>query len=331
MMWVWTSMPWFTPVLRAGQDAELYARQARAAYDGRPLGGGSHETFRRRSAENHRVRVRHRRPRRRLRPPGRGREGDRAAHVRPQLRRIGDERRLALVARREPRPAVDVQQQLLPDPARQGLDAVGLGAVRRDRRDARRPGRAGRCAAHEDAQDARLSARGSGREDDRRQLRRVLALPSRPRGERQSLHCGDALLQETEYDAIFGPTPQKFGFIPAGYEKLRTNPVVKLKGDHDVFGDGSVIIVSTPGHTPGHQSLLVRLQRTGVVILSGDLTHFQANWDARRVPGMNFNRDQTMASMEKVAALVVTEKAQFWINHDQAQSAKMPRPPAYLD
>lgn len=138
-------------------------------------------------------------------------------------------------------------------------------------------------------------------------------------------------IQETEYEAIFGPTPQKFGFVPATYDKLRANPVVKLKGDYDVFGDGSVMILSTPGHTPGHQSLLVRLQRTGVVILSGDLTHFQANWDARRVPGMNFNSDQTMASMNRVAALVVTEKAQFWINHDKVQSAKMPRPPAYLD
>ncbi len=138
-------------------------------------------------------------------------------------------------------------------------------------------------------------------------------------------------IQETEYDAIFGPTPQKFGFNPATYDKLRANPVVKLNGDYDVFGDGSVMILSTPGHTPGHQSLLVRLQRTGVVILSGDLTHFQANWDARRVPGMNFNRDQTMTSMDKVAALVVTEKAQFWINHDKVQSAKMPRPPAYLE
>jgi len=138
-------------------------------------------------------------------------------------------------------------------------------------------------------------------------------------------------IQETEYDAIFGPTPQKFGFNPANYDKLRGNPVVKLKGDYDVFGDGSVVILSTPGHTPGHQSLLVRLQKTGVVILSGDLTHFQANWDARRVPGMNFNADQTKASMDKVAALVVTEKAQFWINHDKAQTAKMPRPPAFLD
>jgi N-acyl homoserine lactone hydrolase len=138
-------------------------------------------------------------------------------------------------------------------------------------------------------------------------------------------------IQETEYAVAFGPEPQKSGFNPATYDKLRANPVVKLQGDYDVFGDGSVMILSTPGHTLGHQSLLVRLQKTGVVILSGDLTHFQANWDARRVPGMNFNRDQTMASMEKVAALVVTEKAQLWINHDKGQSAKMPRPPAFLD
>jgi glyoxylase-like metal-dependent hydrolase (beta-lactamase superfamily II) len=150
-------------------------------------------------------------------------------------------------------------------------------------------------------------------------------------GNANLLTGGTLYIQETEYDAIFGPTPQKFGFNPAGYDKLRANPVVKLKGDHDVFGDGSVVILSTPGHTPGHQALLVRLQKTGVVILSGDLTHFQANWEARRVPGMNFNADQTKASMDKVAALLLTEKAQFLINHDRAQSAKMPRPPAYLD
>ena len=138
-------------------------------------------------------------------------------------------------------------------------------------------------------------------------------------------------IQETEYDAIFGPTPQKFGFNPATYDKLKGNPVVKLKGDFDVFADGSVTILSTPGHTPGHQSLMVRLQRTGVVILSGDLAHFQSNWDNRRVPSMNFSGDQTTASMNKVAAIIVTEKAQFWINHDKAQSLKMPRPPAYFD
>jgi N-acyl homoserine lactone hydrolase len=53
------------------------------------------------------------------------------------------------------------------------------------------------------------------------------------------------------------------------------HPVTKLDGDHDVFGDGSVVIVSTPGHTPGHQSLLVRLPKTGAVVLSGDAVHFK--------------------------------------------------------
>ena len=72
-------------------------------------------------------------------------------------------------------------------------------------------------------------------------------------------HAGNANLfpaatlyiQETEYEAVFGPTPQKFGFQPATYKKLRANTVVKLKGDQDVFGDGSVVILSTPGHTRG--------------------------------------------------------------------------------
>lgn len=60
------------------------------------------------------------------------------------------------------------------------------------------------------------------------------------------------------------------------------HPVTKLEGDRDVFGDGSVVIISTPGHTPGHQSLLVRLRKTGAVVLSGDAAHFKDNWDHRR-------------------------------------------------
>ena len=77
----------------------------------------------------------------------------------------------------------------------------------------------------------------------------------------------------------FGPEPAKYGFNPATYDKLRNNPVVKLNGDKDVFGDSLVTIMSTPGHTPGHQSLLLRLAKTGTLVLSGDLAHFQSNWD----------------------------------------------------
>jgi glyoxylase-like metal-dependent hydrolase (beta-lactamase superfamily II) len=97
------------------------------------------------------------------------------------------------------------------------------------------------------------------------------------------------------------------------------HPVTKLQGDHDVFGDGSAVILATPGHTPGHQSLLVKLPKTGAVVLSGDAVHFQDNWDHRRVPSMNADKDQTQASMQRLADVMAKEHAQLWINHDKAQ------------
>ena len=130
-------------------------------------------------------------------------------------------------------------------------------------------------------------------------------------------------IQQTEYEAAFGPDAAKFGFQSATYDKLRANPTVKLNGDHDIFGDGSVTILSTPGHTPGHQSLLVKLAKSGPVVLSGDLAHFQQNFDLRRVPGFNFNREGSVSSMERVAAVVREHRAQLWINHDIAQDATL--------
>jgi N-acyl homoserine lactone hydrolase len=138
-------------------------------------------------------------------------------------------------------------------------------------------------------------------------------------------------IQQAEYDAAFGPDPGKFGFVPAGYEKLRSNPVVKLNGDYDVFGDGSVKIISTPGHTPGHQSLLVRLPKTGAIVLSGDVAHFQENFAARRVPGFNFNIEQSRQSMDKIDALVKAEHGQLWINHDAKQSATIAHAPQFIE
>ena len=107
-----------------------------------------------------------------------------------------------------------------------------------------------------------------------------------------------------------------------------TQTITRLTGDRDVFRDGSVMILSTPGHTPGHRSLLVRLPKTGVIVLSGDAVHFEDNWTNRRVPSMNFNRDQTLASLERLAAVLAEKKAQLWINHDKAQSATLRYAPA---
>ena len=134
-------------------------------------------------------------------------------------------------------------------------------------------------------------------------------------------------MQQAEYDAAFGPSPERYGFNPANYGKLRASKVVKLNGDYDVFGDGSVRILSTPGHTPGHQSLLVALPKTGWVILSGDAVHFKSNWDARRVPSMNVDRQETLVSMQRLADVAAERHAQLWINHDRAQSDQLRHAP----
>jgi len=130
------------------------------------------------------------------------------------------------------------------------------------------------------------------------------------------------LVQKAEYD---WPNPLGVGrFKPE-------HPVTKLEGDRDVFGDGSVTIFATPGHTPGHQSLLVKLPKTGAIVLSGDAVHFQSNWDNRRVPSINTDKDKTAASMQRIADVMAKEHAKLWINHDAAQRKTLKLAPAFYD
>jgi glyoxylase-like metal-dependent hydrolase (beta-lactamase superfamily II) len=130
------------------------------------------------------------------------------------------------------------------------------------------------------------------------------------------------LVQKTEYE---WPNPLGVGrFKPE-------HPVTKLEGDRDVFGDGSIVIVATPGHTPGHQSLLVKLPKTGAVLLSGDAVHFKSNWDNRGVPSNNANAEQTRASMQRMADIMAKEHAQLWINHDKAQRDSLKMAPEYFE
>ena len=130
------------------------------------------------------------------------------------------------------------------------------------------------------------------------------------------------LVQKAEYDWPGANNAPRFN--PA-------HPVTKLEGDKDVFGDESVTILSTPGHTPGHQSLLVKLPKTGAVVLSGDAVHFQANWDNRMVPSLNVDPEQTKASMERIAGILVKEKATLWINHDKAQRDRLTMAPGFYE
>jgi N-acyl homoserine lactone hydrolase len=130
------------------------------------------------------------------------------------------------------------------------------------------------------------------------------------------------LVQKAEYE---WPNPMGVGrFKPE-------QPVTKLEGDHDVFGDGSVTIIATPGHTPGHQSLLVKLPKSGALVLSGDAVHFKSNWDNRGVPSANTDGDKTLASMQRIADVMTKEKAQLWINHDKAQRDSLRLAPEFYE
>ena len=97
-------------------------------------------------------------------------------------------------------------------------------------------------------------------------------------------------------------------------------PVMKIEGDLDVFGDGTVQIIATPSVTPGNQSLLVKLPQSGAILLSGDVVHFQYGWDHRIVPGNVWNKEKTMASFQRLADIIARNNARLWIEHDKAQS-----------
>ena len=105
----------------------------------------------------------------------------------------------------------------------------------------------------------------------------------------------------------------------------------KLEGEKDIFGDGSVRVVPTPGHTPGHESLMVDLPKTGWILLSGDVAHFQDNFDNRCVPGGNTDKSALVASMEHVAELLAKYHARFWINHDAKQAASIRHAPEFYE
>jgi N-acyl homoserine lactone hydrolase len=104
--------------------------------------------------------------------------------------------------------------------------------------------------------------------------------------------------------------------------------VEPVTGDKDVFGDGTVVMLSTPGHTPGHHSLLVKLAQKGSVILSGDAVHFHENYDKAGVPGFNYDRSQTVASIDRIKQLSANLKAQLIIQHDARDLGKLPTFPA---
>src|SRR6202012_1915065 len=134
------------------------------------------------------------------------------------------------------------------------------------------------------------------------------------------------LVHAAERDAMFAAKPED----QAAYSLLRNSKTIILPNtDYDVFGDGSVIIKSTPGHTPGHQVLALKLPKTGPVLIAGDLWHYAAERTASRPPQDEANQQQTLASRVAMEAYLKQSGAQFWIEHAPETFRRLKKAPAY--
>jgi glyoxylase-like metal-dependent hydrolase (beta-lactamase superfamily II) len=139
------------------------------------------------------------------------------------------------------------------------------------------------------------------------------------------------LVRQIEHDTMFGGKPS--GAIqPSTISALEKSKTTIIKDDeYDVFGDGSVIIKSAPGHTQGHQVLYVKLAKTGGVLLSGDLYHYPEEKALDRVPTFEFNQEQTRASRAAVDSFLKRTGAQLWIQHDFNGNAKLKKSPQFYE
>jgi N-acyl homoserine lactone hydrolase len=148
-------------------------------------------------------------------------------------------------------------------------------------------------------------------------------------GQVDSFPKATVLIGQKEWEAITAPKPATgVNFKPFEHWIKGEGKVEPQALDKDVFGDGTVIMLRTPGHTPGHSSLLVKLPQKGAVILSGDAMHFHENFNTFGVPAFNFDRAQTVASMERLKKIADNFKATVIIQHDARDVEKLPLYPA---
>jgi N-acyl homoserine lactone hydrolase len=139
------------------------------------------------------------------------------------------------------------------------------------------------------------------------------------------------LVRKREHEIMFEdpPSPRT---EPAHYSGLRASKTVIVSAaEHDVFGDGSVLLKSAPGHSPDHQVLLVRLAKTGPVLLSGDLYHYPEERTLHRVPTTEFDAPQTEAARADVEAFLSRTGATLWIQHDFTADASLRKAPAFYE
>lgn len=148
-------------------------------------------------------------------------------------------------------------------------------------------------------------------------------------GQVDSFPGATVLIGKNDWTAITSPKPAPgVNFKTFTHWISGGGKVEALSADKDVFGDGSVVILNTPGHTPGHHSVLVKLKEKGNVVLVGDAAHFHENYESNGVPIFNDNRADTIASLDRIKKLAANLKATVIIQHDARDVGKLPAFPA---
>jgi N-acyl homoserine lactone hydrolase len=139
------------------------------------------------------------------------------------------------------------------------------------------------------------------------------------------------LVRPIERDAMFADKPPAL-VDPKNYDKLKNAQTVLItKDEYDVFGDGKVIIKSAPGHTPGHQVLILHLRKTGNVMLAGDLYHYPEERGSGRVPTFEYNKEQSLASRAMIEDYCKKTDTQLWIEHDYLANMKLKKSPKFYE
>ncbi len=149
-------------------------------------------------------------------------------------------------------------------------------------------------------------------------------------GHANALKNATWLVPETEYDFITSEEMKKDN-ADLYNAIIDLTKIKKLKGDYDVFGDGTVVLKYAPGHTPGHQVLFLDLVNHGPMLLSGDLDHFSENREFRRIPIFNYDVKQTNASMDMFEAFAKEKDAKVYLQHSREDFNKMPKTPKFLN
>jgi glyoxylase-like metal-dependent hydrolase (beta-lactamase superfamily II) len=151
------------------------------------------------------------------------------------------------------------------------------------------------------------------------------------------------VVQKDEIRNAFWPEPGTAGpYIPGDIAPLRSDlgeampnkyKMIQLNGDMDIFGDGSVVVKRWVGHTPGSQMMVVRLPKTGTIILTGDNAYFRENVEKNLFPNVALAYDPPgiLRAYEWIRYLQATEKADFFTAHDPDAFKALKKPPEYYD